>query len=230
MKSNKDRIITAIPESGAKSKAIYNDNPCFSEEKLTERDFLRVRKIAGLYAWDIYHLFHYCREIPNGGMYLEIGSYRGGSVLCAYLTGRIIAKTVNFIAIDPGLKPNAVWEWKGKKRKMFFESFRANTKEIPNLRVIPTTSDEAHGKIQNSSVDLIFLDGDHHYKQVKRDIENYWPKLKMGGVFLGHDYSEYHSWWGVIPAVSEFFGKHVFHSPHNSSMWAVRKFSELSTI
>ena len=36
-------------------------------------------------------------------------------------------------------------------------------------------------------VDLMFIDGDHHYEVVKADIKNWTPKIRKGGVVIFHD-------------------------------------------
>jgi hypothetical protein len=38
-------------------------------------------------------------------------------------------------------------------------------------------------------VDFVWVDGDHTISQIERDIINYYPKVKKGGIFGGHDYS-----------------------------------------
>lgn len=71
--------------------------------------------------------------------------------------------------------------------------------DIINKRVIDTfpnrtkllrmTSDEAVGLIENDSLDFVFIDGLHTYDQVKKDCINFFPKVKKGGVFAGHDFT-----------------------------------------
>lgn len=55
-------------------------------------------------------------------------------------------------------------------------------------------------------LDFVYIDGNHAYDFVKQDIQNYWPKLKSGGILGGHDfyngYCREHD--GVVKAVSEF--------------------------
>ena len=51
---------------------------------------------------------------------------------------------------------------------------------------IQRTSDEAVSEVPEG-LDYIYIDGLHTYEQVKRDIENYWPKLVEGGFLAGHD-------------------------------------------
>jgi len=35
--------------------------------------------------------------------------------------------------------------------------------------------------------DAVFIDGNHSYEYVKKDLENYWPKVKDGGIIALHD-------------------------------------------
>jgi len=41
---------------------------------------------------------------------------------------------------------------------------------------------------QEDSVDFVYVDARHDYKGVAADLEAWWPKLKKGGIFAGHDY------------------------------------------
>ena len=36
--------------------------------------------------------------------------------------------------------------------------------------------------------DSIYIDGNHEYDFVKKDLENYYPKLKDGGILAGDDF------------------------------------------
>lgn len=55
--------------------------------------------------------------------------------------------------------------------------------------LIREMSDNAFDKFEDESMDFIFIDGIHTYEQVLKDCKNYWPKLKKGGLFCGHDYT-----------------------------------------
>merc|ERR1719329_900036 len=84
-------------------------------------------------------------------------------------------------------------------------------------------SDEAASWIQDSSVDIIWIDGDHSYKQALADMRAYTRKLRPGGILAGHDYSFFHD--GVIRAVHEFFpvcpaGDGILHvAPDHTFFW-----------
>ena len=56
-------------------------------------------------------------------------------------------------------------------------------------RLIPIKgySYEVADQLPNNSMDLIFIDADHSYESVKKDILAYTPKLKDNGLLTGHD-------------------------------------------
>lgn len=45
-------------------------------------------------------------------------------------------------------------------------------------------------EIKDDSLDFIYIDARHDYMGVMADFHAYWPKLKSGGIFSGHDYME----------------------------------------
>jgi hypothetical protein len=79
------------------------------------------------------------------------------------------------------------------------------------------TSNDALFHFQDDQFDLIFIDGLHTYEQVSWDCENYYSKVKTGGIFSGHDYETIP---GVNRAVNEFvakIGKTVLRT--NNDVW-----------
>jgi len=49
-------------------------------------------------------------------------------------------------------------------------------------------STEAAKEIPDSSLDFVYIDGNHQYDYVLRDIKVWYPKVKVGGILGGHDY------------------------------------------
>src|SRR5690606_13569224 len=47
---------------------------------------------------------------------------------------------------------------------------------------------------------FVYIDGDHSYAAVKVDLPTWWPMVRGGGIFAGHDWN----WEGVAKAVTEF--------------------------
>jgi len=132
-----------------------------------------------------------------------------------------------YYAIDP-------WEWyptyedtlseHGKKRwnkdmlDRNFIKFKKNTKQFGDrVKILKMFSNEAVKHIKDSSLDWIFIDGNHSYEYVKEDIELYLPKVKKGGLLGGHDYG--HIVGGVEEAVKELFKPDEFFLRDNKTWW-----------
>jgi len=71
------------------------------------------------------------------------------------------------------------------------------------VRIIRKKSEEAVNDIPDN-LDFVYIDGDHHYEFVKKDIELYYPKVKTDGVLGGHDFSAIEKHQGIFNAVVEF--------------------------
>jgi len=59
------------------------------------------------------------------------------------------------------------------------------------------TFDEAATQFQNESIDLLHIDGMHTYEAVKRDFEQWWPKMRPGGIVLLDDSAHTENDFGV---------------------------------
>jgi predicted O-methyltransferase YrrM len=64
-------------------------------------------------------------------------------------------------------------------------------------------TDEAYKLFEDESIDFLFIDADHSFEAVKKDLKLWYPKVKTGGIIAGHDYM-----WvdgRVAMAVNQFF-------------------------
>lgn len=115
----------------------------------------------------------------------------------------------------PGLKLYCVDPWrayKGNRRggtsDKHQRNFERTTQRLAKYDVtyLRMFSMEAVEHIPDSSLDFVFIDGNHDYSYVKEDLERWSEKVKVGGIIAGHDYYHFrHS--GVIEAVDEFVAK-----------------------
>lgn len=80
---------------------------------------------------------------------------------------------------------------------------RLSRKYSERFRLIRKYSMDALEEFQAETFDLIFIDGDHRYETVARELPQYWLKLANGGILAGDDYE----WPGVALAVDEFAKK-----------------------
>jgi predicted O-methyltransferase YrrM len=60
---------------------------------------------------------------------------------------------------------------------------------------------DAAARFEDNSLDLVYIDGDHTYQGVVKDLASWFPKVRKGGIICGDDIG----WPGVKRAVDEFF-------------------------
>lgn len=54
--------------------------------------------------------------------------------------------------------------------------------------VMHMDSEDASMSVKDGALDFVFIDADHSYDGVKKDILAWGPKIKRGGLLSGHDY------------------------------------------
>jgi hypothetical protein len=161
------------------------------------------------------------KRFPSGH-FVEIGAWMGKSA--SYMGVEIVnsGKDIKFDVIDHfrGSKEEVNTNHKAAKIHNLkglcvnnlrpFWSTKHNTDPYTRLdnmlKVVVSDSVGASQRYENGSLDFVFIDGGHSYKEVKADIQAWLPKVKKGGVLAGHDYSK--SFPGVVQAVRELLPGH----------------------
>ena len=90
----------------------------------------------------------------------------------------------------------------------------------PNLSIVRLKSEEAIELFPDAYFDLVFIDGDHSYIEVRKDIILWSPKIKQSGVLIGHDYN-HRKHPGVRQAVDECFPNGIFR--YKDKLWSTKK-------
>jgi hypothetical protein len=80
--------------------------------------------------------------------------------------------------------------------------------------MIRALSNQVLDLFEDESLDFIYIDGNHTYNSVKEDMELWFPKLKKGGLFAGHDYLRID--WGNPPFSENGIDKHIWAYPNNN--------------
>lgn len=142
--------------------------------------------------------------------FVEVGSWKGRSA--SFMAVEIInsKKNIKFDCIDTWEgsiehnQDNKPWVTEFQKDKDFlYSTFLKNTQSVSDvINPIRKRSHDAAISYKNRSLDFIFLDGSHEYKDVLLDLQLFYPKLKRGGIIAGHDYANF---MPVRMAVHEFF-------------------------
>jgi len=150
--------------------------------------------------------------VPEGATIVEIGVFQGefAEVLAdtnpkhLYLVDCWEPQGINSGDVDGNNMKrfsSGVELWNSVKEKYAF---------YPNISIHRQYSSEFLKSIEDLSIDIIYIDGDHSYEGVKEDLNNAFPKIKKGGWIMGHDYemnmkkAKYVYNFGVKRAVDEF--------------------------
>lgn len=163
-------------------------------------------------------LTYFVRELAKvwKGVIVELGAYLGGSTW----VGAQIAR-------DHWSAYHSVDTWRGASDLAVGEThYRAFLKNLRDadldefVHVHKKLSAEAAADFPDGSVDLVFVDADHERAGCLADIVAWWPKLREGGVMLGHDYLPK---YGVPAAVADAFGQPDEVSWGAYPIWKVTK-------
>jgi predicted O-methyltransferase YrrM len=115
----------------------------------------------------------------------EIGTFRGGTL---FIWCQLAEPSAHLFSID---RPGSAWGGGFRKRSQpFFESFLKPGQELHCLRGnshAPRLRARLARALDGQPLDFLFLDGDHTYRGVKRDFEDYAGLVRAGGWIAFHD-------------------------------------------
>ncbi len=159
---------------------------------------------------------------------VELGSYQGLS----YFT---FCQSIKDHDIDALCY--AVDSWVGDKHtqaydeKIYKDFFKYNRTHFSGFSyVMRMMFDEALSHFTDESIDLLHIDGCHTYDAVLHDFNNWYPKVRPGGIILFHDitarmddFGVYKFWEEYSPQYESFnfnhgFGLGVIQKPGNTGI------------
>jgi len=145
-------------------------------------------------------------------IYAEVGTAFGGSLMLAAFSGHPLTRLVGVDLFDR-------WVGDATEDKVLKTAKRWNFDA--RLMLMKGNMQEVSPRIQDGTIDMFFVDSDHIYDTVKSDLEHCWPKVKPGGVLVGHDYE--FRLPGCIQAVKEWSEYSRVIIPNESTMYFVEK-------
>lgn len=151
-------------------------------------------------------------DIPKGGVVVEVG------VAYGEFTDKIldVIKPSKFIAIDAfGQLPivanqgdKDLDDIQTSQHYKYYQSKYLNNINEGNFEMMRGYSWEEIDKLPDNSVDYIYVDADHSYNSVIKDIEALKNKVKQDGIIQFNDYTCFDIYslqpYGVYKAVNEF--------------------------
>lgn len=138
-------------------------------------------------------LYHYALSLSPNCIAVEIGSYLGASSSCL---AEALAKNQNKLICIDTWNNDAVSDAKADVYSDWENSVKLYRTNITPIRGF---SYDVIDLIPNN-ISLLFIDGDHSYEGVKKDILLYLPKMKKDGILIMHDWTQV----GVKAVIEEF--------------------------
>ena len=121
----------------------------------------------------------------------EVGVFEG------FLTHQVLkyVKPSKYFLVDPHLKyDDGIGELGRFTQEMWDEihnSLCFKYKDNPIVEVVRKTSVDGAEGTPDASLDFVYIDADHRAEAVYKDICAWYPKVKVGGIVSGHDFTEH---------------------------------------
>ena len=133
-------------------------------------------------------LGQFLNDLGLVGTAVEVGVFRG------HFAGELLAhwRGQQLILVDPWRHlEDYLDSWNLSDAEME-RNYRITLETLSRfqerIRILRMRSEEAAPLIPDDSCDFIYIDANHAYEAVKRDLQLWFPKLRVGGVMSGHDY------------------------------------------
>jgi len=177
-----------------------------AQEKIQTLKSLKFNHARGQLTWKNYMEKYRCENV------CELGVDRGFNFVLMIDHQPKLA-----VAVDPWMvdgNPANINCISQNKMDGRYSKFKLRIKSKPFVKIYRDFSYNVVKEFEDEFFDFIFIDAEHSYEGVARDISDWYPKVKEGGVLCGHDYVEFTAKgelgeydFGVIKAVDEFVEK-----------------------
>ena len=139
---------------------------------------------------DVIHLMYDLTRMLKAKCAIEVGIYKGACTLALaqalHDNGGGDVHCVDIFDTNFADIKSAINDLQGSSKAFFYHGDSAS---VADLGVLP-------------KADLIFIDADHTYEPVKKDVSKYWPLVNSGGVLAMHDTV---MWEGTRLVANELF-------------------------
>ena len=131
---------------------------------------------------------------------IEIGSYMGESTMMFASTG-LFSTIYSIDPLEGDEEFNEIFEYDWDLVK---SEYLNNIRMFDNIIHYEDYSYNVINKFDDNSIDFIYIDGNHSYDSVTKDLQLYLPKIKKGGFISGHDYCDF--WASTKKAIDNEIG------------------------
>ena len=115
--------------------------------------------------------------------------------------------------IDPWISYEGYTDYKLKSTfKTLEEQAHARLDKYPNYKFVKEFSMDAVQQFEDNGLDFVYIDGNHASPFVDQDINEWYKKVKPGGILAGHDYTKTKG--------------RPYRPPNNNTIAATNKFAD----
>ena len=137
----------------------------------------------------------YLLQVPENACMVELGVHTGH--FSEFLLRETKGTTLH--CVDPYFKfPTAEYKdaMNDKSQADFDSMFQGVQSRLKVMfgeraQMVRHVSIDAAKQFQNESIDFLYLDGNHAYKNVMEDLECWLPKMKKGSILVGDDVCDF---------------------------------------
>ena len=175
------------------------------------------------------HIFIRNRIIKNTNLIgAEIGVYQGdySEQIFNYFKKKFNLK---FYLIDQWLinddfkeRPKPYIGYSSQELELAYEQVKKRFRNNKSIEIMRTESLKASLKFSDNHFDFVYIDANHDYEFVLKDLKTWFPKVKSKGILFGDDYNRP---YGVGKALAEFAyeNKIIVHFSDNHSQFYLIK-------
>lgn len=168
-------------------------------------------------------------SLPKNLVIAEVGVYRGEFAVEIYNRCR----PNKFYLIDCWESQEGEYERDptnldlAANKNQIFENVKKMFSGRDDVEIIKGFSTEACKIFSKSYFDVVYIDADHTFDAVLKDLNDWWPLVKPGGFMAGHDYIKGIPWIDVFDALNLFMSENSldFYSLSQEEIpsWSIRK-------
>jgi hypothetical protein len=169
--------------------AVYARSNDSANYKAGERHLQRLQNGA-ITSWDVEGWCDFrdlytaiARKLENDDVFVEVGSWKGQSII--HLAQRLQdqGKSVQLVAVD-------TFKGDGDTGKIdVYQNFASNVHaaDCNSVMAMDRDSVKAAAEFIDQRLAGVFIDAAHDYDSVLADLKAWGPKVKEGGIIAGHD-------------------------------------------
>jgi hypothetical protein len=139
----------------------------------------------------------------------DVGTWKGRSAVAFAEAGATVVAVDAFSGVEGTL---------GAFNEETLTEFEQNVSGLP-ITALRADTVAGAARFTDGFFQIVFIDADHSYDAVRRDIHAWAPKVAFPGVLCGHDFG---AWDSVTRGVKELFGDHVFRWESVWFTWSPR--------